>query len=177
MRLLALVISLAAQVVAPLVSGMPAEDVRHDLQTMYQKASVAYVAARTLADMEAIHRWLDTPDCRFRDVGQPFRTWAEMRPSVIAGLQTGITSMTTRIEKIEVDAQSNTVIATTQVQGVARLVDHDGRFGRVGAEHDIETTATVKDTWVKTTAQWRRKAHEKIAPNAITAVDGKPLRR
>jgi hypothetical protein len=70
---------------------------------VYQKASVAYVAARTLADMEAIHRWLDTPDCRFRDVGQPFRTWAEMRPSVIAGLQAAQALMAVPVQRVDDD--------------------------------------------------------------------------
>src|SRR5947209_3004539 len=97
MRLLTFVVWLTAQFVGPLVSGMTAVDVGRELQAVYQKASAAYVAARTFEDMDAIHRWLDTPDCRFQDVGQPVRTWAEMRPSVIAGLGTRITSMTTRI--------------------------------------------------------------------------------
>src|SRR5438105_4840071 len=106
MRLLALTVLVAVQISlpAPLVSGIPPEDIRRDLQAAYDKASVAFVAASTLADMEAIHRWLDTPDCRFRDVGQPFRMWSEMRPSVVAGLQTPIRSLTARIDRIDVDA-------------------------------------------------------------------------
>jgi hypothetical protein len=154
------------------VQRRPLDDVRRELQAAYDRASAASIAARTLTDFEAIHEWLDTPDCRFKEFGQPFRTWSEMRRYAELGLHTPIISFASTIQTIEM--RGDAAVATTLVRGVARIIDQEGRFGRKGAAHDVETTATVRDTWVKSD-HWRRKEHEKIAANAVTKVDGKPV--
>jgi len=159
------------------LAELSTDQIRRELNALYQRAGAAYVAARTIDDMEAARDWLDTPDCRYRDYGQPFRTWAGMRPFVIMGLQTPIKAFSTHIDKIDVDVPTNTVITTTTVKGVAHLIDAEGRFGARGAAHDVETTATILDTWVRTSSQWRRKVHDKIAPNVVTAIDGKAALR
>jgi hypothetical protein len=148
-------------------------DVRREIQAIYNRASSAAVAARTLADIDAIHGWLDTPDCVYTDAGRPARTWTEQRAFAAADLRTPLKSLSNQIEKLEIDGTRH--IATTIVKGVARISDGDGRFGTRGADHDVETTATVRDVWVRTSDGWQRQSHTKILANRITAVDGKPI--
>jgi hypothetical protein len=50
-------------------------------------------------------------------------------------------------------------------------VDRPGRWGAPGGAHDVETTATVQDSWVKTD-HWRREWHTKIVENHLTAIYG-----
>jgi hypothetical protein len=148
--------------------------VRRELQAIYSRASEASVAARTLADLDAIHGWLDTPDCLFADTGQPRRTWAQMRGYAAEGLRTRLKSLTNAI--VSLDVHGDTATATTRVRGVAAITDAAGRFGAKGAVHDVETTATVRDVWVRAETGWRRKSHDKIEPNRIASVDGKPTK-
>jgi hypothetical protein len=60
----------------------PDRRVRRELQKLYNRAGAATVKRKSFADAEAIHAWLDTPDCVYKLAGQPPRTWAEMRPVV-----------------------------------------------------------------------------------------------
>jgi hypothetical protein len=149
-------------------------DVRQDLQRLYDRASAASVAARTVADLDTIHDWLDTADCVYADAGQPQRTWSQMRTYAAEGLRTRLKSMTNEI--IALDVQDAEATATTRVRGVASITDSEGRFGVKGAMHDVETTATVRDVWVRTAAGWRRRSHDKTVANQVTAIDGKPIK-
>jgi hypothetical protein len=157
----------------PLNTQSPA-DARTAIEAAYRRADAAYVAARTIQDLEAVREWLDTPDCVYTEFGQPPRTWAEMRRYAVEGLRTTIVSFRSTIERFEV--ADDRAVATTVVAGVARIEDRDGRFGQRGATHAIETTATVRDEWVRRD-RWRRQSHTKIVANHVTAVDGKPLNR
>ena len=148
--------------------------VRHDIQALYDRASAASITARTLQDLDAIHDWLDTPDCVYADAGEPRRTWAAMRSYAAQGLQTRLKTFSSRILDLEV--RGSTAIATTLVRGVAPIADSEGRFGPKGAIHDVETTATVRDVWTRAAGSWRRQSHDKIVANAITAVDGEKLK-
>ena len=190
LTLTALCVTLAGAVAISSGVAGAADDtvVRREIQFVYDRADAAAVAARTLADLDAIHESLDTPDCVFADFGQPPRRWREMREYVAEGLRTHLTSFRSQI--VSIDVQSLYVTATTLVRGVAHRADAEGRFGPKDTIHEIETTATVRDVWVKTTVlrsgaplslqqhtdhSWRRKSHEKTVPNRITAVDGKPM--
>jgi hypothetical protein len=148
--------------------------VRREIQDIYNRASAASVHARTLADLDAIHRWLDTPDCVFADYRQPHRTWSEMRPYAEQGLRTRLKSFGSEIASLVV--QGNMATTTAVVRGVAAVADAQGQFGPKGAVHDIETTATVRDVWVKADDRWRRRSHDKIINNRVTSVDGKVIR-
>ena len=149
------------------------EDFRREIQAVYDRASHAAVSARTREDIDSIHGWLDTADCVYTDAGQPTRSWAEQRVYAAADLRTPLESLSIQIQEVEVRGSS--AIVTTLVKGVARLTDNGGRFGAKGAAHDVETTATVRDVWVKAPDGWRRKSHTKIVANKITAVDGKSI--
>ena len=159
---------------AMLWAGGAQTDARHAIAAAYERADAAYVAARTIADLESIREWLDTPDCTYADFGQPPRQWAAMRAYAEEGLRTRIVSFHSRVQQLDVNADRAT--ATAIVTGVAHIVDRDGAFGPKGAAHDIETTATVRDGWVRTD-HWRRASHVKIVANRVTAVDGKPMNR
>jgi len=147
-------------------------DVRGEIQAIYDRAGAATVSARTLADLDAIHAWLDLPDCGYTDFGQPTRTWAEQRRYADEDLRTPMLSMSNHIQKIQIDGRTATT--TTLVKGTASIMDFDGRFGsKKGVVHLVETTATVRDVWIKASDGWRRKSHTKIVGNRITAIDGK----
>lgn len=148
-------------------------DVRREIQAVYDRASHAAIAARTLADLDAIHGWLDTPDCVYTDAGQPTRRWSEQRAYAARDLRTPLTSFRNQIQQLELDGAN--AITTTLVIGVARITDRGGQFGPKDADHDVETTTTVRDVWVRTSDGWRRQSHTKIVANRITAIDGKPL--
>ena len=168
----ALVLAFLLAAVTTPATPQAIDTVRRDIQAIYDRASAAALAARTYADAEAIHRWLDTPDCLYADFGGTPQNWAQMRSEVELSLETRLTSFSNVIKKI--DVQGATATATTQVEGAARIVDETGQIGPKGAEHDVVTRATVRDVWVKTADGWRRKSHEKITPNGIASIDGKP---
>jgi hypothetical protein len=155
-------------------SSLDAADdaVRRELQSLYDRASAAAVARKSLVDAEATHRWLDMPDCVYKNTGQRWRAWAEMRRFLEAELQTPLQALSSQIQTIEVNADLATTI--TVVRGTARVVDHAGQFGPRGEVRELTTTATVRDIWTRTPSGWRRKSHEKIIPNRVVAVDGKP---
>jgi len=148
-------------------------DPQKDIQAVYDRMSAATVSAKTYADAEAIHKWLDTPDCTFTAFMQAARTWEQMRSEIEASLATPLASLNSVIRKIEVTG-TTTAIATTVVEARARIVDEAGQYGAKGAEHDVVTRATVRDVWVKSPDGWRRKAHEMLTPTGVASVDGKP---
>jgi hypothetical protein len=164
----------AAVLVAARAASAQSSDARTAITAAYARADAAYVSARTLEDLESIRAWLDTPDCRYADFGQPARRWAEMRAYAAEGLRTPIVAFHSTVQQFELDGGRATV--TALVTGVAHIVDGDGRFGAKGAAHDVETTATVRDVWIRTD-HWRRSSHTKVVANRITAVDGRPVNR
>ena len=164
---------LSAGVLAVAVVSAAQGDVRREIQAIYDRASAAALAARTIADIDAIHNWLDTPDCVYTDAGQPPRSWALQRTYAVGDLRTPLKSFSNQIQNFEVEGPK--AVVTTIVKGVARVTDNGGRFGPKRVDHDVETTATVRDVWVRTSDGWRRQAHTKIGANRITAIDGKRL--
>jgi hypothetical protein len=173
--------SLSAAVVVCAITAMPTDAaagpddlraVRAAIEENYRRADALQVNAKSLADIEAIRQWLDTPDCVYADYGQTPRTWSDMRRYAAEGLGTRLKSLRTDIEQLVLAAETLEVVAV--VRGVAVLDDRDGRFGARGSSHEVETTATVRDTWTKSAGRWKRKSHIKIVPNRIVAVDGKP---
>jgi len=150
--------------------------VRAAIVENYRRADALQVNAKTLADIEAIRQWLDTPDCVYADYGQAPRSWSDMRQSAAQGLGTRLKSLRTDIGQL-VLAADTLVVVVAVVRSVAVLDDRDGRFGARGSRHEIETTATVRDTWTKSAGRWKRKSHIKIVPNQVSAVDGKPTRK
>jgi hypothetical protein len=152
---------------------IPFDESWSELQTLYNETAAAYVRARTIDDLEAIHRSIDTPDCRFIDIGQPPKQWREIRGDLAAGLRAPLQSMSLHIEQLDLDAKANVMIATTTMRSLVRV-----RAGPFGAVHDVEINATVKDSWTKTSAaSWLRRSHEQIVAEEIIYVDGKPLPR
>jgi len=97
---------------------------------------------------------------------------SEMRRYAAEGLQTRLITFHTTIQQFE--TANDAALVTAIVKGVARVVDRQGRWGAPGVAHDVETTATVRDSWVKTD-RWRRKSHTKSVANHLTAIDGKPF--
>jgi hypothetical protein len=96
---------------------------------------------------------MDTPDwVSIVNDGAP-QHWAEMRAYSIAALgHLGSTAI--RIVKFTLDRDQAVVIA------------------RVGSPKDVNggdrsRYALVRDTWVKTNMEWRRKMHEKPAPGKL----------
>lgn len=148
---------------------------RAEIQSLYDRAAAATIAQRSISDAEALRGWLDTTDCVYKNAGQPWRTWAEMRPFVEAELQTPLRSLSLRIQTLEESGAQ--AAAVTVVRGTATIVDRQGQFGPRGEARVITTTATVRDIWTKTASGWRRKSHEKIVPNQIVEVDGRPYGR
>jgi hypothetical protein len=163
----------ALVLLAPAIGGgAQSPNARAYITAAYGRADAANVAARTLDDVERIREWLDTSDCVYADFGQPPRTWSAMRAYAAEGLQTRLVAFHTTIQRF---AMANDAILVTAIaKGVARVVDRQGRWGAPGGAHDVETTATVQDNWVKTD-HWRRMSHTKIVANHLTAIDGKPF--
>jgi hypothetical protein len=155
---------------AAIGGGAQAPSARADITAAYERADAANVAARTLDDVERIREWLDTSDCVYADFGEPPRTWSAMRKYAAEGLQTRLITFHTTIQQFA--TANDAILVTAIAKGVARVVDRQGRWGAPGGAHDVETTATVQDSWVKTD-HWRRTSHTKIVANHVTAIDGK----
>src|SRR5262249_50029189 len=122
-----LAVSLSAGIIAVVAAH---EDVRREIQALYDRASSATVAARSPSDVDAIHSWLDMPDCVYTDFGRPPRRWAEQRVYAADELRTPLKIFSNRIQHLEMEG--TTAIATTLVTGVARITDSAGRFGKSG---------------------------------------------
>src|SRR5262245_14176778 len=116
------------------VAAQPGDDPQKDIQAIYNRSSAATVSAKTYADADATHKWLDTADCTFTNFMQPARTWAEMRPEVEASLATPLSALSAVIRKLEVTG--TTAIATAVVEGTMRIVDDAGQYGAKGVAHD-----------------------------------------
>ena len=124
----------------------------------------------SFADAEAIRGWLDTPDCVYKLPGQPLRTWAEMRPVVEAELLTPCHEVTSEIRTIELHGDQATTEAITR--RTTTIVDHAAQFGPCGETWTLMTSVHVRDIWTRTPSGWRRKSHEKTAPDHALAFMG-----
>src|SRR5689334_16786941 len=116
------------------VTSQSQANARTAIEDAYRRADAAYVAARTIEDLEAVRSWLDTADCLYAEFGQPPRRWSEMRVYAVEGLRTRIVSFRSTVQQL--DVAGDTATAKTIVTGVARITDSDGRFGSKGATHD-----------------------------------------
>ena len=156
----------------------PDRRVRRELQKLYDRASAATVKRKSFADAEAIHAWLDTPDCVYKVTGEQWRTWEEMRPVVEAELLAPCQSSSSRIETIE--RNGGQAITRTVVRRTATVLDRAGQFGPAGQTWTTWTTATSRDVWTRTPVGWRRKSHETLDANSALAfmgtMPGRPLR-
>jgi hypothetical protein len=98
-----------------------------------------------------------------------------MRGFMLRDLATPPLEFSNRVQRVS--RSGATATAVVSVRGVARIADAEGTFGPRGALHMVETTATVQDRWVQTNGGWQRSFHEKIVPNRIVSVDGRPWPR
>lgn len=106
------------------------------IEKRYAKAFAGFHKARSLDDLDRIHRWFDTEDWQSIVNGQPARPWEDLRKYGFKGLWTP--------EKIE-----------WRITGF-RVRDE-------GAEVEMRIGPfRVVDTWRRTAQGWRRSRHEKF---------------
>lgn len=110
-------IGLSAGLLAVAVVGAAQSDVRLEIQAIYDRASTAAVATRTITDIDAIHR-LDTSDCVYTDAGEPPQSLALPKTYAAGDLRTLLKSFSNQIRNF--DVEGTTAVSTTVVKGVAR---------------------------------------------------------
>src|SRR5579884_2263315 len=170
----------ALVVAAPivLVAADPAEDARKSIVDAYQRALVALERGDAEAAMQ-----MDTNDWVSVTVGQKPRTRQEMEPFIrrdIASIkpppgwsaiwkpdyERNGTSSGIQIYDLKlVDGDENTAVVLCLV-GNSRTEVVDG------APHTVWTGSHVRDTWIKTSAGWKRRMHEKLTVNE-RMIDGR----
>ena len=169
-------------VMMPLVlAADPAEDARKNIVAAYQRT----LGALERGDAEAAMQ-MDTNDWVSLTVGQKPRTRQEMEPFIrrdIAAMKppTGWsaiwkpdyerngTSSGIQIYDLKLDATNENTAVVLCLVGNSRteLID--------GAPHTVWTGSHVRDTWIKTSAGWKRRKHEKLTINE-RMIDGRPVK-
>jgi len=161
-----------------LLAAGPAEEARKEILAAYRSSLDAL--ARGDAD-GALQ--IDTEDWTSVTVGQKPRTRQEMEPYIrrdIASMRpppdwavfwkpdyekngtgTGI-----QIYDLTLDKSGNNGVVLCLV-GSTRTENVDG------APHSVWTGSHVRDTWIRTSARWKRRMHEKLTVNE-RLVDGRP---
>jgi hypothetical protein len=146
---------MAFLLVAPLLRADRAS-VFNEIQAMYDRTIREQLTAKTPEDLDANERLIDTPDWVSIVNDRPPQRWVDLRGGVIARLgHPG--DIANKILKLTVSDDRALVIARV---GAAKDVSGNG---------DRCRTALIRDTWVKTSAGWRRKMHEKPAPGKLDA--------
>jgi hypothetical protein len=155
----------------PMVGELPYGVAQEELQTLYDRTAAAYVAAKSVNDMDAIHQSIDLPAWKLFDDGKPERRWSEIRSESIGSIP--LVAIQFQIDRLEVDPRSNSVIVVAIVQASMR-----GKSRPVGAMHEFETSETIRESWVKTSAgSWRRRWTMVIVGESIVAIDGHAIGR
>jgi hypothetical protein len=117
-----------------------------ELQGLYNQASQTVIAARTVGDIDLLHAVMDTPDFVFIDRNGERYTWERVRERQVQALnEPRLDSLKQTIQKVSLTPQGATVIATVTTVRTA-----------------LSETITVRDSWVKAAAGWRRSVREEL---------------
>jgi ketosteroid isomerase-like protein len=157
----------------------PAEEARKDIVAAYQRSLDALQRGDADAAMQ-----IDTNDWVSVTVGQKPRTRQEIEPFI----RRDIASMkpppgwsatwrpdyerngtSTGIQMYDVTVDGNTAVVLCLVGSTrTEIID--------GVTHSVWGGSHVRDTWIKTTAGWKRRMHEKLTVNE-RMVDGRPVKQ
>ena len=159
---------IAPAVFAIVFAAFAADDaqVRKEIEAKYTSSLQALKAAKSIEDLDADHQRLDTLDWVSIAPGQKPMSWDELRGYGFQNLAAPFDEMSFPIDKLTMKDEKTAIVEGTITVKATREID--------GVKHLLVSTAPIRDTWVKTPDGWRRKIHEKLAPNQTT-MDGKPL--
>jgi hypothetical protein len=172
---------LGALLLTPFALGAadPTTDARKNIVAAYQRTLAAFERGDAGAAMQ-----MDTNDWASVTVGQKPRTRQEMEPFIRRDIRSmkpppgwsaiwkpdyernGTTSGIQIYDLKLVEADQNAAVALCLV-GNSRTEIIDG------APHTVWTGSHVRDTWIKTSAGWKRRMHEKLTVNE-RLIDGRP---
>jgi len=161
-----------------LTAADPAEDVRKIIVAAYQQA----LDAMRRGDADAAMQ-IDTNDWISITAGQNPRTRQEMEPFIrrdIASMKPPPDwSAIWRSEYERNGTSSGIQVYDVKLDGnnaVALCLVGNTRSEMInGAMHSVWRGAHVRDTWIKTSAGWKRRKHEKLTVNELM-VDGRPVK-
>ena len=129
--------------------------VRNEIQATYDRALRAQRTAKSAEDLDANQRMIDTSDWVSIVNDGPPQGWAEVRKNAIATLS--------HPEELAIKIVKFTLVGDRAIV-----------IARVGPPQDVaadnrDRTVLIRDTWIKTSAGWRRKLHEKLARGKLEA--------
>ena len=150
-----------------------ATDQRKEIESAYTQSTQAMKQAKTMDDLDAMNKAMDTSDWVSIMPGQKPQTWEQLRRYGFQNLNQPFDETSFLIDCFTMTGEDAAIVQGT-VRVTAAIVDQQGQFGAKGERHTIVTTAPIRDTWVKTPDGWRRKIHKKLAANRLM-VDGKPF--
>lgn len=164
--------SIALLVAVSLVQAVPLDpaSVRCDLQGLYDEASQVFVSAQSCDDIDRLHAVIDAPDWVFVDATGHRHAWSETRDQ---SFRRPFESLTQRIERLSLTPSG--AVVDVRVSTSTTILDIDGRYGAIDAQHAVSETTLVRDTWTRTAAGWKRNMREELGPRQ-TIVDGKLVR-
>ncbi len=136
--------------------ALPADDapLLKELQAMYDSQIRAQAAAKTPAEIDANERLMDTADWVSIVNDGPAQHWADLRGGLIATIGQ---PQDVAVKILKVTASGDQAVVIARVGGIKD----------VAGQGDLSRTMLIRDTWVKTSAGWRRKMHEKPAPGKL----------
>lgn len=147
-------LGLALAAATVLSAATDAAEVRRSLEAIYPKMFEGLRSAKTMADLDAQSREFETSDWVSVMPGQKPRTWEQLRAFGFEALTSGPKDgMKFEVVKFTMPDENTAVL-----EGTMRISDSK-----------VEITAPIRDTWIRTEAGWRRKIHEKLAPNKVVA--------
>ncbi len=139
----------------PLLAIADDSAIRKEIQAIYDRALQLQLTAKTPSDLDANEKLIDTQDwTSIVNDGAPQR-WADVRGFAIQTLGHP-DDIAIKIVKFTVSGDRAIVIA--RVGPSATINGNDSSLYRL-----------VRDTWIKTSAGWRRKIHEKPAVGKLDA--------
>ena len=128
--------------------------VRKEIQAAYTRSIQGMRQAKTMDDLDALNKAMDTPDWVSIMPGQPPRTWAQLRSYGFENLNPPFDEMSFPIDTFTMKGEGAAIVQGT-MRVTATVVDQRGQFGPKGEKHDIVSTAPIRDTWVKMSEGWR----------------------
>ena len=159
-----------------LIAGLLKADggpARKEIESACAQSIQAMKQAKTMDDLDAMNKAMNTPDWVGIMPGQKPQTWEQLRRYGFENLNQPFDETSFLIDRFTMTGEDAAIVQGT-VRVTATLVDQRGQFGAKGEKHTIVTTAPIRDTCVKTPDGWRRKIHEKLVANK-PMVDGKPF--
>ena len=158
-----------------LQAGVAAQtDPRTTITAMYAKTLNDLHNARTAADIDRIVEAIDVPDWVSINADGTRLTREEAKRDLVRSLA-GPRGMQPTVDVLWFHQGASTATSVAWVFGKSHAVDTNGEFGLKGTRHEVLAGALVRDSWILTSAGWRRRMHEKIFPNRVLAVDGKSV--